>query len=487
MKAIFKSIFPVLTVGALVLTPGCKKFLEVGSPTITLANNNVFASNSTAAAAVTSLYTGLSLDKQVDGIEIPNTSNTYLGVYGDELALFANTEEGYRPYYQNAINLNSIGGYIPFWTSVYNAIFRVNAIIEGINGSNKLTANVKNHLLGEAYFMRAFFYFHLVNVFGDVPLVLTTDYKVNALLPRTAAATVYEQIIKDLTEARSLLNDKYLGGDIEKVSTERVRPNKTVATALLARVYLYTGNHQQAIEQASSVIDNHAMYELEPVDKVFLKQSREAIWQLQPVNTGFNTRDGQIFILPSTGPQGGKPFHLSKQLLDAFYPGDARRKNWVDSVILAGTTLYYPYKYKKGLVYDNAITSTAQMTEYTMAIRLAEMYLIRAEARLLQNNDANGTIEDINAIRSRAGLGNYTGPGGKEELLKEILRQRQVELFTEWGHRWFDLKRSGKVDEVMKVVTPLKGGVWEPFKKLLPIPLSELDKNPKLVQTTGYN
>lgn len=127
------------------------------------------------------------------------------------------------------------------------------------------------------------------------------------------------------------------------------------------------------------------------------------------------------------------------------------------------------------------------VTEYTMVERLGEQYLIRAEAETHLNQLTNAA-NDINTIRSRAGLGG-TAAATQIDLFTAILHERQVELFTEWGHRWFDLIRMGAVDTVMGPpgnVTKFKQGAWVATDTLYPISQSELDLNPNLSQNAGY-
>jgi starch-binding outer membrane protein, SusD/RagB family len=119
---------------------------------------------------------------------------------------------------------------------------------------------------------------------------------------------------------------------------------------------------------------------------------------------------------------------------------------------------------------------------------LSELYLARAEARAYQNNLA-GAISDLDVVRKRAGvpLLHIIQPSiSREDLLTAIMNERRVELFIEWGHRWLDLKRLGTVNEVMSVATPLKGGIWNSFKQLFPLPLTDLQNNRQLIQNDGY-
>jgi hypothetical protein len=148
----------------------------------------------------------------------------------------------------------------------------------------------------------------------------------------------------------------------------------------------------------------------------------------------------------------------------------------VDSIKVNGVYEYFPSKYK--------IKSGTPLKEYSMVIRLAEIYLIRAEARAQQNN-LSGAIDDLNTIRWRAGLGGtlFTTKAG---ILAAIQKERRIELFSEWGQRWLDLKRSASVDSVMANQTQIKGNTWTSTQQLYPIPLAEISANPNLVQNSGY-
>jgi hypothetical protein len=379
------------------------------------------------------------------------------------------------------------------WSLLYNNIYKCNAAIEGLQKSTSLTPAVKQQLLGEAKFMRAFFYFYLVNLFGDVPLALSTDAVTNTALSRTAKADVYKQIIGDLKEAKDLMNSNYPDATLLGTTNERVRPTKWAAEALLARVYLYTNDYVNAENEASGLIGNTTLYgPLPPLNSVFLKNSKEAIWQLQPTANNLNTVEGQMYVIPTTGPSSSNIVFLSKFLLNSFEIGDQRAVlgNWVNTTIYKKTsttydTVSFDYKYKVGAA--AGVTSTNAMSEYFMVLRLGEQYLIRAEARA-QLGNIQGAKDDLNAIRTRAGLPG-TIANDQSSLLTAILNERRHELFCEWGHRWLDLKRTGKVDAVMSVITPLKsnGAIqWRSYQQYYPVAKTELDKAPNLTQTPGY-
>jgi hypothetical protein len=469
-----KDGFIYLLIGILFLS-ACNKLVEVNPPVTSTNAGLVYASDISATAGLTGIYTAMSQDGVING---PASLSLYPALSADELTLFSEvTDPAYIGYYQNSLTSVNPGN---FWSSIYssNYIYAANAAIEGLDASSSLTPAVKQELLGEAKFIRAFCYFYLVNLYGDVPLVLTTNYKINASIGRTDKADVYKQIILDLKDAETLLGDNYLDVTLLRTSSERVVPNKWAAKAMLSRAYLYTNDWVNAETEASNVINNTALYDTVSVNDVFLVNNRESIWQLQSVNGAFaNTSDALLFILHVTGPNNsGSPVYLSESLKNSFELGDKRKDAWLDSVNVAGTTYVYPAKYKL-----NQMASIS--SERTVILRLAEQYLIRAEARAKQTNLAEAVL-DLNLIRRRAGLPPTTA-STQADLLNAILHERQVELFIEWGHRWLDLKRTGNADAILK---PIKGSNWQTTDQLYPIPQSDIDKNPSLKgkQNPGY-
>lgn len=443
----------------------CKKLVEISPPIDSAIGNYVYTTNSTAIAVLTGIYNKMS--SQQNGMLL-------LGLSADELQLYPNTNTLYYQLYKNDLVSNNA----PFWSDLYNYIYITNVSIEGLTRSNSLTTSVKQQLLGEAKFMRAFFYFYLVNLFGDIPLLTTTDYRVNSFAYKSSQSEVYKQIIADILAADTLLSRNYVSSDAITPTLERVRPSKWAASALLARVYLYIGDWENAEKYATIVINNVEFFHIESdFDNVFLKSSQEAIWNLQPVNLGWNTEDARLFILESGPNAFDKPIVLSEFLFNAFEKEDRRKLKWIGIDSSTDQKYYYPFKYKIG-------ASNQPVSEYSVVLRLAEQYLIRAEARAHLSNifDARN---DLNVTRNRAGLSSSVADT-QADLLFAIEKERQVELFTEWGHRWFDLKRTNRIDDVMKVVTAEKGGTWNTNSRLFPIPLGDLRADPNLVQNEGY-
>jgi hypothetical protein len=469
-----KLLFPVCLLG-LITGTGCKKLVEVPPPLTSTNANIVYGTDVNAIAVLNGIYTTMSRELLPGGL---HSLSFYPGLSADELTLFQGaTDPMALGYYQNTLTaINSPG----IWKTLYssNYIFAANAAIEGLTASTTLTPEIKQQLLGEARFFRAFCYFYLVNLYGNVPLVLSTDYKENSSIPRSSASDVYTQIVLDLKTAQSLLNTNYLDATLLRPGIDRVVPNKWAATAVLARTYLYMNNFAEAENEASSIIGNKTLYDTVSVDQVFLKNNKESIWQLQSVRNDFaNAVEALVFKLPpSLGPSDGNPVYVSKSLNEAFEPADKRKSKWLDSITVGGNVFVFPSKYKIN-------TSSSDVVERTVILRLAEIYLIRAESRAQQGN-LTGSVADLNILRKRAGLPDIVATT-KDALLKTVLQERQTELFTEWGHRWLDLKRTGNANRVLQ---PIKGVSWQTTDQLYPIPLEEINLNPALKgqQNPGY-
>jgi hypothetical protein len=437
----------------------CKKFLDVEPPNSKIPNQQVFESDEMANAALAGIY----LDMIASGFASGDASSITLlaALSADEVHNNSQPDPALVDFETNQVLANN-AQVLNLWISLYKSIYQANAVIEGLELSTGVTSAKKDQLRGEALFIRAFCHFYLVNVFGDVPLITGSDYTINSKVSRTPQSQVYDQVEEDLTEAETLLPASNPG--------EQIRPVKAVATALLARFYLYKKDWEKAEVNASKII-SQTVYHLEDnLNSVFLSGSHEAIWQLKPADNGYYTNEGSIF-----STSGVIQFVLSDTLVSSFQDVDKRKANW----IIRTGLIYLPYKYKIGTV-------TGQpSTEYSVVFRLAEQYFIRAEARVqLGTITGNNSAEsDINIIRHRAGLPDTTINDNIEDAMKVIENERKLELFTEWGHRWFDLKRWSKSTEIL---SPLKPG-WNANDTLYPIPQEEMNRNPFLKpQNPGY-
>lgn len=441
-------------------TFSCRKFVDIEAAEPVLTGARVFSSDASAESAVMGIYSNI----MSQHMSIWNGGATlYAGLTADELNL-TGTDPELQSFATNSIIPANNLGLARIWGHSYINIYNANTILEGLARSTALTPQLSSRLKGEALLLRGMYYFYLASFFGDVPLPRSTDPAVNSTLRRIPVAKVYQQVIADLREARSLLPEAYY-------TPGRNRPTRWAVTALLARVYLYTQDWEKAEEEASAVIAS-GLYSLEPLSKVFLATSNEAIWQLSPVSANTNTAEGNFFIPASATTKPNYVITLS--LLQAFETGDSRKQEWLRANTISGQPFYYPFKYK-------VRTGSAPYAEHNMVFRLAELYLIRAEARA-HRNDLQGAKSDLNLVRIRAGLPPATAPS-QALLLAAIEQERRIEFFAEWGHRWFDLVRTQRADAVLGSE---KSPWWQPHDKLYPIAHEDVLRNPLLTQNPGY-
>lgn len=469
MKQLYKYSTIAVLLWMMTSLYACEDYLEIDLPDDKIVSENVFNNEESAISAMQGIYNELSRAAFAAG---GANSITVLGGLSADNLLTTVSAQRLEEFEQNQILLqNSHNNEL--WASAYNILYQTNALLEGVTASSEIPTPTKNRLLGEAKTIRAFVYFYLVNLYGEVPLVLTTDYRTNATIARSPVEEVYEQMHTDLQAAVALLENTTSGEN-------RIQVDAFTAKALLARVSLYQQNWQEAIDQSSEVIQGAAFQLQEDLNQVFLADSPEAIWQLSPLGSGSgasHTREGNLFIIEET-PNSLTPVSLTADLLESFSLEDERRQQWIGSFTGSETTFYFPYKYK--VKYD----TSGEPAEYSMLLRLAEQYLIRAEAYAQLGNPTQA-INDLDKIRSRAGLPSIatSNPGISLQALSDsIMLERRRELFTEWGHRWLDLKRLSKAHEVLAP----KKELWEPTDQLYPISEEELIKNPSLHQNPGY-
>ncbi|CAH0318877.1 SusD-like protein BACOVA_02651 [Pedobacter sp. Bi27] len=457
MKKIYKNFFyKTLIIGTVLTVSSCKKFVELGAPPTQILFEDAFRTDASAQSTVLGLYSN-----NVTTSSIGNFS-FFSGISADDLQ-YNGVDAALQEFANNAITTTNITA-SNIWANTYGLIKNTNNVISGISASNTLTPSIKNQLLGEAKFMRAYAYFYLVNLYGDIPLPLKDDYSAfeNATLPRIPAAQVYAQIIKDLTEAQGLLPVEYVANNL------RIRVNKYAATALLARVYLYQKDYVNAEAQATQIIGAN-IYGMPGPNASFLNNSSEVIWQLATL-TGFSTFGANYVTTTATSIPVFSLADVSYQGFES--AADLRRSTWITPKIVSGKTYYGISKYK---------LTSGNGTEYNIVLRLAEQYLIRAEARAQQNN-LSGAKTDIDMVRTRAGLDGVSATLDQGQMLTAIEQERKVEFFGEWGHRWLDLKRTGRANVVINALKP----TWKSTSVLFPIPQAQILANPSLTQNPGY-
>jgi len=448
---------------ALILTvmSSCKKYVEADLASNLIAKDEAFTTDNSATSATLSIYSYYSTTDHL------RYTSWFGGLLADELQNTTSNADLIQ-FSQNVVAPTNSNPTSYIWNYSYQTIRYCNQILDGISHSTGMTAPVKNQLSGEAKFFRALMYFNLVNFYGGVPITSEVNELDNAFKPRATAAEVYAQVFSDLKDAQNLLPATYVGSQALKV-----RVNKWAATALLAKVYLYNKDYANAEAEATKVIGS-GTYSMSTLSNAFINTSSETILQL---STLFGASAFSTYRTTSSAVNVAPPAYvLYNNFTKDFELNDNRKTSWVDSTTFNAVKYYRINKYKV-----QSATAASLGNEYTVLLRLAEQYLIRAEARAQQSN-IGGAQDDINVIRTRAGLANTTA-ATQAALLTAIAKERKLEFFGEYSNRWFDLKRTGTADAVLGALKP----TWKTTAQLLPIGADQILLNNKLTQNPGYN
>lgn len=447
----------------LILCAGCEKFTEVGFPKNQITRSLVFKDDQLAKSAMAGIYRSLDESGFLSGSS--SGAQVVLGAYIDELQSYAAATSDASIFYQLS-HLPTSSKITSMWTSTYAQLYNINSVIEGVQNSTGLSSAVVDQLKGEALFLRAILHLYLVQTYNSVPYVTSTDYEKNQSIGKSSMPEVYALCLQDLEEALALLPQTMAKGS-------RIYPTKMAAYALLARIAYYQSNWDKALAYTNEVINN-TQYQMETdLDKVFLKDSSSSIWQLLPYSSVYNPYQGNVFILRVAPPT---TIALRDDFVSNFETGDKRAISWVGQIKNSqNQTFYYPFKYKQH-------STTAASLEHSVILRVEELYLIRAEA-YIKKTQYNLAITDLNAVRSRANLPLIQSSTDPEYLLNVLIKERKAELFTEFGHRFYDLRHYKQLDAVMSVKKP----GWKSHYSHLPLPESEILLNVNLnPQNNGY-
>ncbi|SKD00878.1 Starch-binding associating with outer membrane [Chitinophaga ginsengisegetis] len=386
------------------------------------------------------------------------------------------------------------------WADNYTGIYRCNLVLDNVQPDS----DTKKRVLGEAHFLRAFFYYRLVIRYGGVSLSKTTlggDIK----LPRSTADETYQFIIDELSQAESLLP---YPADVTSVNVGRA--NRGAASSLKGITYLQWGKYQDAYNVLKAVVSNAGgkfNYGLTPnfldLFKVASNNNKESVFEAQTrEGADFDQSNGfNFWVRPRNGSTiFGLGFCLpTKSLFDEFESGDPRRAASIfapgdiisdepipgssgDNVnkhpfqaAWAPETGYGCAKYVKGIFVGNNAEKTGQNKRL---IRYAEVLLAFAEAAYKTTGHDNEAWDAISQVRTRA-FG-YNKPSPHTQLFDAIVHERRVELALE-GKRYFDLLRWGLADRYLGAL-----GYRSETKGLYPVPIAELDANPNSRQNAGF-
>lgn len=410
-------------------------------------------------------------------------------------------------------HLSTTGLITSLWNDCYRGIGRTNTFLDNI-GNVQMDENLRNRMTGEAKFLRAFYYSYLINHYGGVPLILETpNAEKHASLPRDTKEAVFNQIIKDLTEAAEALPLSYSGSNLG-------RATKGAALALKARMLLYNERWSEAAATAKSVMDLDVYRLFGDYRHMFMESNKhheEVIFNIESSLPDFQTGyDHNIFRLNRPAPL--------KELVDKYQMIDGKSidesplfdeenpyENRDPRLLYSITCIGYPYNGKPITEADVVTTGFGQKkyTTYTdnetiplversafnfILIRYAEVLLTYAEAQ----NEANGPDESvydaINQVRKRPGVDMPEIPNGltKEQMREAIRLERRIELALE-GLYYYDVLRwktietenngamhnSNGVEIVIRKFNPARDYLW-------PIPYNQIVQNPNLEQNPNW-
>ena len=508
----------------------CAKLTE--NPQGFIPASQFYKTQADAIAAVTAAYSLLNAGS--NGVQTPY--NTLFNTGMDFMA----DDEGPGPGATNAdVRSQAVLGHsstglrvLQIWQQHYAAIKQANIAIDTIPSIN-FDATLKSRLVAEAKFLRALWYFNLVRLYGDVPLILHYNTSINLgdqQTPRTSSAVVYAQIEKDLTDAAANLPVSYTGTDVGRATSG-------AALSLLSKVYLTERNWQSAVTTADGVIASGTYKLFTNYPDVFLpatKNGIEHIFSAQFKSNSYGQGNNQAPRAVLTGipgitasyadqvvfysvPDATKPGGVDKFFsVYKLYPaGDKRKTETFVTRFLSPTNgKYYGQLNNPTIPGDSTpffnkywdpgtISNLSESSANVPIIRYAEVLLIDAEAENELNGPTTKAYAGINQVRARAGLAPLSGLT-QLQFRAAVYLERRLEFVFEY-QRWFDLIRerdandNGVLEASLLAVgkTNVSKGTVPAFTingktvtnkfYLYPIPQQEIDNsNGKLTQNPGW-
>jgi hypothetical protein len=381
------------------------------------------------------------------------------------------------------------------WDNFYRVIDQANRVLKFVPNipltqyTSTNPASVQQKFLGEAYFLRAFTYFYISRIWGDVPLVLETlpDPTLGQQVPRSPANEVLDQAIKDVQEALPKLS-----WTTSPSSDKTVRATKGSAFALLAHIYAWKGDYSNAASAADSVIlkGGYTYVPRANFTSIFKGNSSEGIFEIsenktnEGYGTGIGTRTSKSpYLLSNTG-NSQMPLDVTT-LYSRFFTDTVNDLRAKKGMAFLGTADPITIKYSDNsfVTYTGPNNTSPVLLHNIVVFRLADIKLLRAEALAATGNLA-GARTILNEIRALAGLGASTATD--TDLFEAIIDERGRELFLE-GHRFYDLVRLGKKTGILKfgsgTAPRISTSEFQQGKYIWPIDPSLLIATPILTQT----
>lgn len=448
MRSIYKLRLPLLLLGGLLFATSCEVLDQ--SPQQDITPDLAFASEKAARAALVGLYNGLQSGDYY-GAYFQYTADNYA-----DISIYLGFFTGYNEVDDKSIPSSNLNVEL-IWLQAYETINIANEIIDNVPliEENGFDQAEKDQIIAAAKCIRALCYLDLLTHYGEhwdesstfgLPLITTStggDFANVEFVARNSVAETYNFIITDLLDAEKSLPD----------SDDRTVASLGLAQALLARTYLFQGDYANAVTKASAVIDNGNYTLLDSYTDIFTTDlSGESIFELV-----YNSLDPSSLALYTIRRDEVRP---DPELIASFEAEDSR------------ASLIAPVD---GFVGDRFIKAEDFSNDENPAyiIRMAEMYLLRAEAKF-NTGDTDGALADLNAVRTRAGL---PGHANTDDFINKLADEIRWEFYAE-GQRFRSLVRLGLAQQVLGL---------QDFQRIYPIPFRELniDGN-QMAQNPGY-
>ncbi len=429
----------------------CDSFLDV-EPKASISDEQTIYDKASAETALRGVYNA------VASANYYGTSFQSIGYLSGDNIQWTGSQSQVQEFINHKVNAEN-ATVSNAWIAIYATINRANQVISKVPAVTDptLTDALKNPIVGEAYFIRALAYFDLARTWGGVPLITqptSTPYD-NSGIKRSTQAETYAQVLKDLDAAEPLLAE----------TVNRYHATRKTVWALKSRYYLYQKDWAKAEEYATKVIADAANYKvLTPYNAFFasnVRGTQESVFEIFYNGTSeINDHRGQWQPQTNGGTRQWAPN-------DAFV-------TLVNDPLKGGNRSTLVAKDNQNRWYGN-LYYRSPGSDPSYVIRIAELYLIRAEAQA-QQAKLTDAATDLNLIRSRAGLP-ATAAATKDELLLAVENERRIEFALE-PHRWFDLVRTGRAAAVLNIT--------DPNRYLMPIPSVQLQTDKALEQNPGY-
>lgn len=414
-----------------------------------------------------------------------------LGYWSLGTDIAVSTTTGTYPFRDYTMSSSVIGSLETTWTYLYKGVANCNMVISGVTGNAHISEAASKEVLGQALFLRSLYYYLLTCYWGDVPMwlnALNVD-EIGGPIKRTPVDSVRRQMVKDLQVAAADLPPVWEGADLG-------RPSKWAAMMLMCRIYLWQKDWADAVSVAGEIIENkggknHLLSDYGDIWGEANEYNAEDIWELDftqnthpsKLTDRYIPRQVDEPVIPGYNLTGFGLLTSTPEFLATFEPGDLR-KPWYDWHGNGTITTHYHYVLK---LTNNINELRTNSGLNSIVYRMAEAYLIYAEAENELNGPTDAAYEKINTIRRRAGLPDLHGLT-QEQFREAIMNERKWELGFEFTRRW-DLNRWGKLVEAVKsnaTSNPEGAANVRPYHQLCPIPPTELSLNPALTQNPGY-